>query len=236
VTAKVIITRPMPAAGVSAARLAAGGIDAMVAPLFLLRPATWTAPEKHPQAVMLTSANAPRLSGPLPAPLLALPCYAVGEATAAQARKAGFSRIIVGDADAAALLRRISGDGVGQLLWLAGREHRPPVGPAGLTVDVRIVYETVAFDVLGEATRAVFAADGPAMVLLYSPRAAARFAELADRHGLLRETIAIGCLSHAVAAAAGTGWRAVHIADRPDEDHLFAACGLLCDKPSPGEG
>src|SRR3546814_20681906 len=73
---------------------------------------------------MVTSANAMRLSGPLPEAWRALPCYAVGEATAKAAAERGFTRIIVGDGDASALAAQMAADGVGVALHLAGREHR----------------------------------------------------------------------------------------------------------------
>jgi uroporphyrinogen-III synthase len=56
-------------------------------------------------AVMLTSANAARLAGDAMASFTALPCYAVGEASAAAAADAGFADIRVGPSDGAACWR-----------------------------------------------------------------------------------------------------------------------------------
>src|SRR3546814_8284979 len=78
-----------------------------------------------------------RLSGPLPEAWRALPCYAVGEATAKAAAERGFTRIIVGDGDASALAAQMAADGVGVALHLAGREHRAVAGGA-----LRIVTRT----------------------------------------------------------------------------------------------
>src|SRR3546814_8129083 len=80
-----------------------------------------------------------RLSGPLPEAWRALPCYAVGEATAKAAAERGFTRIIVGDGDASALAAQMAADGVGVALHLAGREHRAVAGGA-LRIVTRTVY------------------------------------------------------------------------------------------------
>src|SRR3546814_17676200 len=88
---------------------------------------------------MVTSANAMRLSGPLPEAWRALPCYAVGEATAKAAAERGFPRIIVGDGDASALAAPMAAAGVRVALHLAGREHRAVAGGA-----LRVVTPTVS--------------------------------------------------------------------------------------------
>ena len=49
--------------------------------------------------------------------------------------------------------------------------------------------------------------------------------------------LALAALSPAVAAAAGAGWRAVAVADSPDDRALVAAASALCDKAAPpGKG
>jgi uroporphyrinogen-III synthase len=162
------------------------------------------------------------------APLRSLPVYAVGQATAAAARAAGFAAVVAGEGDAAAIMARAAAAGCRRLLHLAGREHRA-VAMAGIGVERAIVYAADAVDALPPAAaRAV--ADG-AVALLHSPRAAALFGALVDAAGLSRAVVAVAALSPAVAAAAGPGWAAVAAAARPTDAALLAVVAKLCERP-----
>ena len=60
----VLVLRPEPGAGETAARARALGLEPIVAPLFAVRPIAWAAPDPAAyDAVMLTSANAARHGG-----------------------------------------------------------------------------------------------------------------------------------------------------------------------------
>ncbi len=81
---KILVLRPQPGADETAARARDLGLEPVVAPLFTVRPLAWTAPDPAAfDAVMLTSASAARQASEGLAPFKQLPCYAVGEATAA---------------------------------------------------------------------------------------------------------------------------------------------------------
>jgi uroporphyrinogen-III synthase len=223
VSGTVLILRPQPGADETAALARALGLTPVVTPLFEIRPLDWQAPAAARfDAVMLTSANAARHAGPGLQAFLGLPCYAVGEATAAAAQEAGFGRVRAGAADAAALVAMMAGDGIGRALHLCGRERAEP--SEGIVQLTRIpVYAAVPTGVLtGDAERAL--ADG-AVALLHSPRAAARFAELA---GSRRPRIAVAAISDGAAAAAGPGWRAVAAAHRPSDKALLELAAKLC--------
>jgi uroporphyrinogen-III synthase len=73
-------------------------------------------------------------------------------------------------------------------------------------------------------------AGGEALVLLHSAATARHFAAECDRLGLKRGAIALAVLSPRLAAAAGAGWAAVHVASRPDEAALLALARNLCQK------
>src|SRR3546814_14100284 len=109
--ARVLVTRPQPGADTTAERLSALGHDVRTAPLFTVHSLQWSPPGEVIDALMVTSANAMRLSGPLPEAWRALPCYPAGEATAKAAADSGFTRIIVGDGDASALAAHKAADG-----------------------------------------------------------------------------------------------------------------------------
>lgn len=219
---RVLILRPQPGADRSAGRARALGLDPVVAPLFTIRPLHWISPGARGwDAVMLTSANAARHAGPGLAPLTSLPCYAVGEATEAAARDAGFGQVTAGQADAEDLIDRCAADGVRSLLHLCGREHRP-VGRRGVRVERRVVYASDAAECLpAEAQEAI---EAGAVAMLHSPRAAALFSQLATR----RANVAVAAISTAAAAAAGGGWLACEAAPQPTDEALLELAAKLC--------
>jgi uroporphyrinogen-III synthase len=211
---KVLILRPEPGATESAARARAMGLEPVVAPLFAIRPLAWTPPDPAGfDAVLLTSANAARHGGDGMTPFLALPCYAVGERTAQEARVAGFAEVHTGSSDAAALLALAERGGATSLLHLCGQDH----------VDLEDVTSIAVYaaDSSGTLPRDV----EQAVALLHSPRAAARFAVLAGKR---RGAIRIAAISAETAAAAGTGWRSVAIAAAPRDQALLELAAKLC--------
>ncbi len=228
----VVVTRPQP--GATAARWRGRGATVTVAPLLAVAARPWTPPTTMPDAVAFTSANGVRLAGTQADAFRALPVFAVGGATAAAAREAGWADVRDGGGTAAALFAAAAGAGVGDLLHLAGVDRVDAAVPAGLHVTVREVYAATLLDLPRHVAAQLDA--GVDAVLLYSPRTAAHFARLVDAAGIARGGIAIAALSPAVAAAAGTGWRAVAVAATPDDAALFAAADTLCDKAAPRRG
>lgn len=223
---RVLILRPEPGARETAARAAAIGLDPLVAPLFTVRALDWTPPETA-EAVLMTSANAARHGGAGLARLLNLPCYTVGEATAAAARAAGFADVRTGPGDGAAAAGMMAADGVRRALHLCGRDHVAP--EAGIEIDRRIAYEAVAVEALPEAARTALRSG--AVALLHSPRAAALFARLVPDKAGLR----VAAISPAAAAAAGDGWAVVASAEAPRDQPLLELAAKLCNSGSQGE-
>jgi uroporphyrinogen-III synthase len=219
---RILILRPQPGADQSARLARSFGLEPTVAPLFTVGPLAWEPVEAAGfDAVMMTSANAARHGEPGLAPLTLLPCYAVGEATAAAAREAGFGRVTAGDGDAENLIGLCARDGVSNLLHLCGREHRSVERP-GLRVERRIVYASDAVSTLPPAARE--ALEGGAVALLHSPRAAALFRHLVEARG----SIAIAAISGAAAEAAGDGWLAREAAPQPTDEALLELAAKLC--------
>jgi len=218
----LLVLRPEPGASATEAAAEALGLEAIKAPLFTLRAIE---PDLSgmamPDALLLTSASAARLSGDWIAPYRHLPVYAVGAATAAAARRIGLDPVAVGEADAAAIVAQAAADGVRRLLHLAAREHRAVAHPA-VAIERTIVY--AADPVPALPPQALAALERGAVALLHSPRAAALFAQL---HPRPRTRTAIAALSPAIAAAAGEGWRACAIAEHPRDDALLTAARPL---------
>jgi uroporphyrinogen-III synthase len=165
---RLIILRPEPGASASLERARALGIEAEAIPLFEIRPVAWTAPDPAGfDALLMTSANAARHGGSELARLVDLPVHAVGAATAAAARAAGFTVVGTGEGGVAELIA-ILPPGL-RLLQLAGRHRRDVPGALAIAV-----YESVELP----PTTAIRSVAG-AVVAIHSPRAGRRLAELA---------------------------------------------------------
>ncbi|MBD8678064.1 uroporphyrinogen-III synthase [Sphingomonas sp. CFBP 13720] len=212
------VLRPEPGNAATAAAIEAAGRMAIRLPLFDIVALAWTAPpvEDH-DALILTSANAVRHAGTALARYAALPVHAVGAATAAAARAAGLRVVATGIADGRALLDAAQAGGVTRGLLLTGRERAVAGHPA--LSGIRAVY---AADPVDRVDVTMLAGS---VALVHSVRAAERLAALVGARG----EIAVAALSAAIAAALGTGWRAVAIADAPIDAATIAAACTLAD-------
>ena len=218
----VVVLRPEPGASETIKRARTLGLEVTSIPLFEVEPVEWEPPDAAAfDALLLTSANAIRHgSGELEA-LCALPVHAVGAATAEVAREAGFTIASSGSAGVDELLNSLGPEI--RLLHLCGEDHRTPSNPPR-KLEAIMVYRSRATDPPPSLDRAK-----NGVVLVHSPRAAARFAELVDDRG----SIAVAAISDAAAAAVGTGWEAVLTAARPSDEALLALAARLCNKSIP---
>ena len=218
----LVILRPEPGASLSADRARKMGFETVIcASLFKVRPVDWEAPDPDRfDGLLVTSANAIRAAGEGLARLRSLPVHAVGEATATAARGAGLMIETVGDGGIEELLDQLPAKL--RLLHLGGRHRRAPADPEQTIVPVT-VYSSMA----REEPRNFERLPG-SVACVHSPRAGTRLAELADRDGLARETIAIGAISANAAEACGTGWERVEIAPARDDASLLALALRLC--------
>jgi uroporphyrinogen-III synthase len=211
---KLLILRPEPGASETAGRARDMGLEPVVAPLFAVRPVGGPpVPAGRFDAVLLTSANGARHAPP---GLTALPCFAVGERTASAARAAGFLDVRTGPSDGAAAAALMASAGVTKALHLCGRDHLAPEA-LGVAIERRVVYCAEPLP------RPPF--QGPAVALIHSPRAGARFAELA----IEKSAIAVAAISASAAAAAGDGWAAKAVAAEPRDQALLELAAKLCN-------
>ena len=215
---KLLLLRPEPGLTASTAQARSMGLQVIACPLFQVEPVAWNVPDPNAYgALLLTSANAVRHGGAGLEAIKALPAYAVGAATAAAARDAGFRVQQVGTGSLADLLAVVPESL--RLLHLAG-EHRT----AGTyRIETRTAYRSVAVDHPALPPMAGLVA------AVHSPRAARRLAEITP----IRERTAIAAISTAAAEACGTGWERVEIAERPDDSSLLALAATLCHTSPP---
>jgi uroporphyrinogen-III synthase len=218
---RLLVLRPEPGATETVERARERGLDATAAPLFTIESRPWEAPDSASfDGLLLTSANAVRCAGDGLKHLRGLPAYAVGEATAAAARDAGFDITATGDAGVDRLLGSIDPDL--KLLHLSGEDRREPAD-ARQRITMVSVYRSKVVE-----QPDLHAING-CVALVHSPRAGARFAELVRD----RRSIAIAAISEAAADALGSGWQAVETANQPADDALLALAARLCNNPPP---
>jgi uroporphyrinogen-III synthase len=215
---RIVILRPEPGATATFERAVEQGLSPVKLPLFEIERIRWAPPGDLSQfdGLLITSANAIREGGEGLEQLKSLPVYAVGPATAAVAREAGFEVAKVGPARVRPLLRTVDPDL--RLLHLAG-EDRIDARRAWQRITVLPVYRSPSLDVDPALI------DG-AVVLVHSPRAGARLAEIV----IDRSSVAIAAISHAAAKACGEGWEKVSAIARPSDLALLALAGRLCEK------
>lgn len=216
------VLRPEPGASSTVRRAEALGLKAFAIPLFVVEPVVWDVPD--PQAfdgLLLTSANAIRHAGSQLAALEPLPVHAVGPATAAVARAGGLRVATVGNAGVEDLLRSLP-SGL-RLLHLCGKHRRaPPL--RGQFVTPLPVYRSANVANAADLDRLA-----GAVVLVHSPRAGTRLAELARER---RRTV-IAAISAAAAEVCGPGWQQVAVAEHPNDDAMLSLAACLCEQPDP---
>jgi uroporphyrinogen-III synthase len=229
---RALVTRPAADAAPLAAALRARGIEPVIAPLLTITPRPEALPRLDDvRALLFTSANGVRVFAAASA-RRDLPVFAVGSATAAAARTAGFAAVESADGDVEALAtlvaaRRQPSDG--KLMHVAGTtlagDLAGRLGALGFEVATAALYDAQPAERLEPAVADDLAAGRIDWVLLFSPRTAATFARLvrdAGRADALKRCTAL-CLSAPVAeTVASLPWHAIRTATKPDQDALLA--------------
>ena len=236
----VLVTRPHPDDETTAASLRARGFEVLRAPMLRFEPvAVHEDINARYSAVIVTSANAlrgiePHLKGHR---MLELPLFAVGEHTAAAARRAGFTHVVSANGDAANLrdlvlasLRAKELKKASTLLYLAGaeiaRDFASELEESGFRVVTQTTYKMIAVKSLPPEACDAFAANQVEAVLHYSQRSARAFLDAARAAGVEISALAIPqcCISAAVASVLrDAGATQVVVAATPDENALFEA-------------
>ena len=225
---RVLVTRPEPDAGRTAAALAERGHAAVLAPVTIVRSTGAVLPAGRFDAIAATSHHAFAAPERLDR---RLPVFAVGGRTAAAARAAGFRDVRVGRGDAAGLadLLRLTLPRPARLLYLAGRDRKPlleeAVAAAGYVIAVAEIYGADALPDWPIEVQAALRGRELDAALHYSRRSVDLALALAARAGLEDAVLLLRhvCLSGDCAEPLMER-RAVSVAvaDRPDEDALLA--------------
>jgi uroporphyrinogen-III synthase len=225
---RLLVTRPREDAEALKAKLERLGHEVILSPLLAIAPRPDVEiPLARYQLIALTSANALRcLAGNRHLDRLRpVPVMAVGPQSAAAARQAGFAEITEAGGDGEGLARHIMAHAkpeAGPILYLSGLDTASDfagrLARAGFEVTRVIAYEArPAAALAAEAARA----QG---VLLYSPRSARLWLDLAVKGAIAADVMTHFCLSPNIAAILPDGF-ARRVAARPDEDALLEIIG-----------
>ncbi len=228
----VLITRSESEAQATATRVAALGHRPILSPAIRIVPRTLSlAGLGRLQAVLVTSGNA---IASLPATLHATPLLAVGDATAARARSAGFWRVSSAGRDAAALaqLARLSCDPDGAPLLVAAGESQGGrlVGSLrrrGFRVARRVAYATRPCGRIADAAWDEMAAGQVRAALFFSPASALAFVGAMRRRGpaacaRMTPVTAIAISPATADALSPLPWAGIRVASAPNQDELLA--------------
>lgn len=219
---KVAILRPDPGASSTETLLTRANLEPIKVPLFEIKPLAWKAPDPEGfDGILVTSSNALRFAGEELEKLKSLPIYAVGPVTAQFAKGIGFKVAKVGNAGITQFLKQIPHDL--NLIHLVAEDR----------LEYRLVWQKVEPITIYESGK-VEKVDAQALngnvVMVHSPRAGKRLAEIADDKG----SISVVAISKQAADACGNGWKAVVHSENPDDRQMVALAAKLCDNPAKG--
>lgn len=226
----LVIIRPEPGNAATTAMAQSLRMEAHGFPLFDVIARSWEAvPSERADALLVGSANVFRHGGRGLGVLKDLPVYAVGDATAAAARAAGFAIATIGAGSMQAVLDELAREHR-RLLRLAGEERVALSLPKGVTVEERVVYATIALPFPDELAAVL---RQPAIIALHSAEAARHLSAQCVTHGIRRAPLRIAALSPRISAAAGDGWGDVAAPAYPDDKALLALARQMCQDPWP---
>jgi uroporphyrinogen-III synthase len=227
-TVRLLVTRPEPDAGRTAATLRARGHEVLIAPLTQIEGIMADLGAGPWSAVLMTSANAARAIATHPrcGELVSLPVYVVGRRTAAAAATAGFADVSSADGDVDALARLVAARirvAAAPLLYLAGEDRAGDLAGnlrrRGLAVQMTVVYRAAAVAHLPEPAREALANSRLDGVLHFSRRSSEIYLNATSSAGLLDKALIPlhYCLSPQVAAPLlAAGAARVRVATRPE--------------------
>jgi len=245
---RVLVTRAEDQGRATKARLAAAGLDGVVAPLTRIVLDGDVELDLAPvQAILVTSLNgvAALALNPAADRARALPLLAVGERTARAARDRGFTDVASADGDRRALAA-LAADRLdparGPLLWAAGADRTADLvddlAARGFTVRVVELYCAEAVATLPDGVAADLAGGRIDAIAVYSPRSAEILVEALAARGFspTDSRFRIHAISEATAEPLRrAGYARVVVAERPDEPGLLVTFVQSREHPEPGD-
>lgn len=233
---RLLVTRPAADGPALAAELEARGHSVICAPVIDIAMKPDTAPDlTDVKGLAFTSANGVRAFQTFAAPARHLPAYGVGPQTAAALSAAGFLNVHIAGGDVTSLARTITDDcPEGPVLHISGRDQAGDLAAtlkaAGCEARRAVLYEARAAKNLPPDVLAALrdgALDG---VLLYSKRSAEIFYRLAGAANLDASLPQAFCLSAGVAEIARAAGAQTHVAEFPDDAHMYICLDAVANR------
>lgn len=233
---RLLVTRPAADAQSLAAELEARGHSVLCAPAIEIVMNHDAAPDlAGVDGLAFTSANGARAFQPFVPDARHLPAYAVGPQTAAALDAAGFPNVHIADGDVASLAGIITADCPrGPVLHISGRNQAGDLAAAlqaaGCAARRSILYEARAVKNLPPDVLVALrdrALDG---VLLYSKRSAEIFYRLAGAANVDASLLKAFCLSAGVGDIARAAGANTHVAEFPDDAHIYLCLDAACNR------
>ena len=237
----LLITRPKEDAAELAAILSAKGFRCLLEPLLTIEPTATSQLlipelERKPQAMLVTSKHALTQLSQLTSKR-DVPLFIVGEASAAYAKKLGFTSAQEAGVTAEAFVKTVSANLNplnGPLLYLRGEHISTDIAQMlmqnGFEVDSLTVYSATAATQFSMPLRKALETGDIDAVLFFSERSADIYTELAVRLGLKEAHMRISalCMSEPIAEKAGSiGWLHLYIATKPTRQAMVALTECL---------
>lgn len=223
-TAKLLILRPIEGAKKTAAEAQTLGLQALIDPLFEIRPLSWNAPSADQyEAIMFTSSNAVKMAGEKMQNYLSLPALVVGPATRCTAEAEGFEVVQMGTSGVQSLVDMLPEGRFNRILRLTGSDFTAVQSER--FIEQRAVYEAVSKG-LGAVAQQTLRSGS--IILIHSVRAAQILVSEMDKLGIAGEKNHVVAISDKVAKASGNKWKSISVAEKPTDEALLTQVARLC--------
>lgn len=228
----ILVTRPIEESTQTAERLEQLGHRVVIAPMLKVEPVSFEIPDDN-RSIIITSKNAARM-GLLNIGNKARPIFAVGEKTAEEARRQGFTNITVGPGTARQMVPMLLECGLSdkrKYTHLCGNNLSYNISDVlcgeGLDAVNTITYQTRPVGGLSVGVQEALDAGEVDIALFYSPRTATIFEETVADYGRSDwlGTMDALCLSTRVAENLLGPWRRKEYAIIPTEKAMFSMLG-----------
>lgn len=236
----IVSTRPEADARADCQFFIKHGLQAQPAPMLAIVPCNFAIRRQYDGVILTSRHAAPRLTK---SPLINLPCFAVGRATAAAASKAGFSRIATAGGDGESLVRLLMEAKHAthkNLCWataaVAGFDIKTTLEKqTDKTIDRLVVYEAKPISHFSSQVMAILQAlkqqpasaplIAPLIALVHSGRGAKQFRQTLESQQFadVIPHIALIAISADVAGLCGVGWHSMTIASYPRRAYMLLA-------------
>ncbi|MEL6486986.1 MAG: uroporphyrinogen-III synthase, partial [Pseudomonadota bacterium] len=152
-----------------------------------------------------------------------LPVHGVGEASAREARAAGFEVTHVGKGGLQVVVN--AAQPPIHYLRLVGNEYVNLDLPEGVSFEPIQVYAVRPRSFLDKPARLL---EDELVVLLHSAAMTRQFVAECERLRVDKSRITLAAMGARIAEPAGEGWRAIHIAGEPSDEALLSMVRELC--------